>query len=498
MERNNNFYNRLSTLLRYSAVIVSLIFTLTYIFVALSRIGYPFELEWMEGASVIHVKRILEGRSLYVRPNIEFTPFFYTPLYFYISSLFSLILGLGFTPLRIVSFLSSLGSLGVIYFWVKEETQDKTSGIIAAGLFAATFKLSGFWYDIARVDSLFLFLSLSGACLIKVRSSAGSFIISGILFSLAFLTKQTALVLILPLAIYILIYKRKLLIYFLVTIILGMGGPTLFFHIATKRWYYYYLFYLPRNHEIIKENYIAFWTKDLFSPLFISLGISVLYLIKEFSGKSRENAIYYILLFCGFLFGSWMSRLHVGGWLNVLMPAYAAISIVFGIGINALSRNSEEKGSLLRTNIPLVLYIACLLQYSLLSYNPIMQIPTKEDRKAGEYLIQTMKNIDGEIFVPYHSYLAEMAGKRSYMHVHSLFDISRGDSTNIAEEFQNELIAAIQSRKFKAVFLDAPRITTSFDEYYKMKKIIFNNGKVFFPVTGMKTRPEFIFVPGNQ
>jgi 4-amino-4-deoxy-L-arabinose transferase-like glycosyltransferase len=495
VEQNKNSHTGIAILLRYAAVLFSLIFIGIYIFVALSRIGYPFELEWMEGASVIHVTRILEGRSLYVRPSLEFTPFFYPPLYFYISAFFALILGPGFLPLRIVSFLSSLGSLGVIYFWVKEETQDKTSGIIAAGFFAATFKLSGFWYDIARVDSLFLFLSLGGACLIKVRSSPKSFILAGALFSLAFLTKQTAIVLVAPLALYILIYKRKLLVYFLIPILLGMGGPTLLLYIATKRWYYYYLFYLPKNHEIIKENYIAFWTRDLFSPLFISLGISILFLIKESPGKSREKGIYYILLFMGFLIGSWMSRLHVGGWLNVLMPAYAAVSIVFGVGIGALGQNPDKDASFMRKNIPFLLYILCLLQYSILSYNPILQIPTQEDRKSGEYLIQTMKNIHGEIFVPYHSYLAEMAGKKSYMHVHSLFDISRGDRSNIGEEFQDELISAIRNQKFKAVFLDAPRITTRFEEYYTMEGILFNNSHVFFPVTGMKTRPEFLFVP---
>jgi 4-amino-4-deoxy-L-arabinose transferase-like glycosyltransferase len=498
MERNDNFHKNLAVLLRYAAFIVSLIFIIAYVFVALSRIGYPFELEWMEGASVIHVKRILEGESLYVQPGLEFTPFFYPPLYFYISALFTLIMGLGFLPLRMVSFISSIGCLCVIYFWVKEETRDKISGIISVGLFAATFKLCGFWFDVARVDSLFLFLCLIGGCLIKFRSTPGAFILSGMFFSLAFLTKQTALVLAAPLVIYILIFKRKLFFYLLIPMIVGMASPFLILHIATKKWYYYYLFYLPRNHEIIKENYIAFWLKDLFSPLFIALAISIVFLFMEYSRKSWENVIFYSLIFLGFLFGSWMSRLHVGGWLNVLMPAYAAISIVSGIGTRALYQHLREIKSPRVKNIGFVLYIAVLIQYALLSYDPFQQIPTKEDRKAGEDLIQTMKNIDGEIFVPYHSYLAEMAGKKSYMHVHSLFDISRGDRTNIGNEFQDELISAIRNQKFKAIFLDVPRITTSFDEYYKTEKILFNKSKAFYPVTGMKTRPEFLFVPKEK
>ncbi|MBN1902703.1 glycosyltransferase family 39 protein, partial [Candidatus Sumerlaeota bacterium] len=495
MEQEEKLDKRLTAALRYLAVLVSLVYILAYIFVVLSRIGYPFELEWMEGASVIHIKRILEGKPLYVRPTIEFVPFFYTPFYFYISTLFSLILGLGFLPLRIVSFLSSLGSLCVIYYWVKTETRDKIFGIMAAGFFAAAFKLSGFWYDIARVDSLFLFFALAGALLVKFRSSPISFILSGVLFSLSFWTKQTALVLFAPLSIYILIYKRKFLIPFLATTITAVGGMSLLVNIITRKWYYYYVFFLPGKGDIVTENYIAFWTRDIFSPLCIGFGISVVFIVIELSGKSKERGMFYLLLFLGFIFSSWMSRLHAGGWLNVLTPGYAVILIVFVIGMSRLAEHSERNPSPFKKFIPIILYLLCLLQFSLASYNPMSQIPTQEDRKAGEYLIQTMKNIDGEIFVPYHSYLAEMAGKKSYMHVYALFDISRGDVTPIGREFLDDLIDGIRNQKFKAIFLDAPRITTRFDEFYRVDKILFGNRNAFFPVTGMKTRPEFMFVP---
>ena len=87
----------------------AVLYVVVFCVIVVSRISYPYELEWMEGGSVDHVKRILSGLQLYVEPDLQFVPFIYTPVYFYVSALFSKLLGIGFFPLRMVSFLSSLG-----------------------------------------------------------------------------------------------------------------------------------------------------------------------------------------------------------------------------------------------------------------------------------------------------------------------------------------------------------------------------------------------------
>ncbi|MBL8716184.1 MAG: hypothetical protein JNL79_09325, partial [Myxococcales bacterium] len=62
-------------------------FLVLYVFVALRRLVYPFDLEWMEGGMVDQVRWILAGHKLYVKPSIDFVPFIYNPLYFYVSAL---------------------------------------------------------------------------------------------------------------------------------------------------------------------------------------------------------------------------------------------------------------------------------------------------------------------------------------------------------------------------------------------------------------------------
>src|SRR6267143_1685706 len=90
-------------------------YILAYLFVALARMGYPFELEWMEGGMVDHVRRVLLGLPIYAKPSIEFVSFLYPPLYYEAAAVFSKVLGPGFLPLRLLSFLSSVGVFVLIF-----------------------------------------------------------------------------------------------------------------------------------------------------------------------------------------------------------------------------------------------------------------------------------------------------------------------------------------------------------------------------------------------
>jgi len=124
--------------------------------VALQRIDYPFELERMEGSMVDHMLRVYHGKSLYPKPSLEFVSAIYPPIYFWISALVAKIVGVGFFPLRLVSFLASLVNFALVFRIIHRETGIVSSGILAAGLFIGTFGLGGAWFDIARMDSLFL------------------------------------------------------------------------------------------------------------------------------------------------------------------------------------------------------------------------------------------------------------------------------------------------------------------------------------------------------
>jgi hypothetical protein len=78
----------------------------SYLVVALARVAYPYDLEWMEGGVLEHVARVLHGQPLYVPPSLEFTPYIYAPLYYYVGALFAKLFGLRLLALRMVSILA--------------------------------------------------------------------------------------------------------------------------------------------------------------------------------------------------------------------------------------------------------------------------------------------------------------------------------------------------------------------------------------------------------
>src|SRR3569833_2402600 len=134
-----------------------------YLFTAVHRMRYPFELEWMEGGVLEHVKRVVSGQPLYAAPSLDFAAFIYNPLYYYVAAPFCAVFGVGLFPLRLVSFVASLSSFLLLFFLVKKHTGQLLAGILAAGLFAATFVVGGSWFDLARIDSLGLALLLGAA-----------------------------------------------------------------------------------------------------------------------------------------------------------------------------------------------------------------------------------------------------------------------------------------------------------------------------------------------
>src|SRR6185295_9486540 len=118
---------RVLGLARALSLLLAAAFLACYLAIALARIGYPYELEWMEGGMVEHVRRLVEGRAIYAEPSLEFVSFLYPPLYYAVCAVPSVVLGTGFLPLRLVSFGSSLGVLALMFLLVRRETGEVSS-----------------------------------------------------------------------------------------------------------------------------------------------------------------------------------------------------------------------------------------------------------------------------------------------------------------------------------------------------------------------------------
>jgi hypothetical protein len=110
--------------------------------------------------------------------------------------------------------------------------------------------------------------------------------------------------------------------------------------------------------------------------------------------------------------GAWASRLHSLSFVNVALPAYAALALVFAVAVSDISQG-DDASRLMRAAS---MYAVAVLQLIRLLYVPATLVPTAEDVAAGRAFIATLARVPGDPFVPYHGYLASWVGKPTNAH----------------------------------------------------------------------------------
>ncbi len=496
-----SLFDRGATVLKYLVLVGAALYIALYITLAILRIPYPYELEWMEGSSVDHVQRVLEGKSLYVAPSVEFVPMIYPPLYYYVSAGVAKFTGIGFTPLRLVSFFASLGCLLLIFLWVRRETQSWQAALLAAGLFAASYRIGGAWLDIARVDSLFLLFLLAAAYSIRFYDTLTSYVVAGVLLALSFLTKQVALVAAVPLIVRVLFRERRNASSAILlggTFVVIAAGVTLILNSVSEGWYSYYVFDVASSHPIVQTHWLRFWSRDILLPMAIACLLALFFVFIRLIQQRKDHVWFYSLFAAGMLGASWLSRLKAGGYDNCLIPAYAALAILLGVAVPVALKFHDEKlhEELEKTLARSFLYAALMIQFLVLSYNPLNQIPTQADRAAGDSLIRKMASVNGNVFLPFHGYLSSLAGKKSHAHVMAIHDVLISTNDKGKAILQADIAQALQERRFAAILLDVEHPEEiPLEQDYAMQEKIFERAEVFRPVTGWITRPEFVYKP---
>ncbi|HEX6737625.1 MAG TPA: glycosyltransferase family 39 protein [Vicinamibacteria bacterium] len=473
--------------LRAIAVALAVAFVALWLGVALARLGHPFELEWLEGGSLDHVRRVLEGRPLYGPPSLEFTPFMYTPLYYYASAVSAHAFGPTLPALRLVSLLASLATLVLLGDLVRRETGRVSAGLLAAGLYAATFRISGAWFDVARVDALCLALVAASLYALRVGRSAASALASGVLLALAVQTKQVAALAVLPFALAAWPASRRRAWQFTAAFLLAAGATAVACDHASGGWYRYYVFTLTRQHQLIPRELWAFWLRDLVWPLPFALAIVVA--AARTAGPHRAALRFHAVAGAGLLAMALISRMNVGGYHNVVMPAHLLAALLFGLAAGGLD------GSRWST----ALHAACAVQLLMRGYDPRRLVPTAADRAAGERLVADLRARPGPILLPSHPYLLPLAGHPGHAHQMALNDVLLNERhQEIRQLVAAPLREALRERRYRAIVLDPWFwFRAEVERCYRLEAPAFADERVFWPVTGAPTRPEAVYVPGG-
>ena len=486
--------------LSLAAVSASLLFVAMFLYVSLSRISYPFELEWLEGLSLQHVKRVLGPSGLYVKPTIDFIPNLYPPLHAYVGAVVCSVFGAHFTALRAISLLSALGVLALIYQFVARETSTRASllnvpAIVAVGLFIATYDRVGGWFDIARVDSLLFFLVMLGLFMLRFYPSAGGFVVAGLFFVMAGFVKQSGFLIAVPLIGAVVLAHRRRGLYFggaigLVAAIVTVAVASLY----EGNWFYYYVIDMPTRHPEVQGSA----AESLWLDVIASMPISCLLACFAFFPGDGDAPRHRRIILGAFLVGgvgvSLAIRARVGAFVNDLIPAYLAVSILAGVGLERLFRHGRARAEW--RLVPAYSLVLVLAQFWMLRYDPIVHIPTRDDRQAGERIVEQLKAIPGDVFLPHHGYLAEMAGKRSFAHTLAIDNLRLEDRGPNREFIEGQISSALAQKRFGAVIVESDGWNLdAIKEHYKPGQLLNTSPGVFFPREGGALRPEQVFVP---
>ncbi len=485
--------------------VIAISYTLEFFVLAVIRMLYPFELEWIEGAHLDEIRWIMTGHFPYGPPSISFLPSSYTPLYFYLSALAMKFLGVGFVAPRLISIVSTLGTLLLIFTLVKKEAHSPIPAIIAVGIYTASFRFAGAWMDLTKTDSLFLFLIIFGFWIGQRYSKWWGMVASGIIFVLAYFTKQMSLPIVLVMApISLASSKGRTWLQWLTVAILG---PVVFEALdsISKGWFSFYTFDAIALHKRTMD-FMIFWRAFLpkMWPALLMALLFLIFVLKDTHVKQwkwPERFWQLLGLATALLLGSWSITLKVWTYDNSYLLACLGIAIIAGLGFGELM-----KLDLLMIRqfdfLPFFISGAIILfgvQFLLLYYDPIAQIPTQEDRQAGNNLVALVRDLPGDVLVFNHGYVNYLAGKNSYLQISALLDVIGGnepkhnsDTYWRREQVWQTFNQARSKQIFDWAITDEPN--QSWAPYYIYTRSIFHQPSVFFPVTGGLFRPESLMV----
>jgi hypothetical protein len=480
----------------------------------LLRLPYPFELEWMEGAMVDHAARVRSGLDVYASPGPDHVALLYTPLLYWCGAIAAAVLGDGFAALRLVSVLATLGCAALLFVFVRDRTRRRDAGIWATGLFLGGYGWLQTWYDLARNDTLMLCLVLATVVLLQ-RPGRRATVLAAAAATLAFLAKQTALLWLPAIALGCAALDRRRGMLFAGTTALLLGGTVLGCHLATDGWFTFFVFTMARGHVLSTETGVAFVAEDLV-PVLPLLAGAAWFVAAQWRAGERRDALWLGAVVAGGLCASCLSRMHLGGFDNVLMYAFAALCAVAPL--------------LLAKGPPRAVALLLLAQFALLTVDvrslwqdrPVLlaagprHLPTAAHERANRELLAFVREQTGPVLVPFHGHLAAMAGKPRGMHAQAVWDLARGiadppaapvdaaqaEHRAIVVAFVQRCADALREHSYRAIVLDAQGgpafeviLSPGLGAYQRSDRVLLTEPSALQPPVGMPTHSPYVWVP---
>jgi hypothetical protein len=454
------------TQLLESLPLLAAVFTLLgFIIAAYFRITFAYPMWVMETPAMQAIRRIVQGQPLYARPTLEYVAPIYAPLFFYVSALVSHLVGVNLVAPRLVSLAASLGAAALVGYLVWGETRRMLLSIVAAGLFISTTALSSHSLDLARVDPLCLFLLLAAITAARAaqrqtrhqRRAVLLNLASGVLTGLAVLTKQTAFTMAIPLLLVAVLDRRwQSALAYLAGVLTTAAVGALLLYRQFGSWAEYFLVRLPQQHSLTLSQLGVFWTDKLLPGASILLLFASVFFIGRALRREFGVVRFWLLVSLGMLGLAWGATLNRWSDDNVLLPAFALLSVLGMCGFDETLRRIGT-GSRDARAFRTFAFALVAVEFLIIGYNPRESAPLRSDVWGNDRFVEIVDGLPGTVFAPDFPELAYGAGKGDSAFGISTLELTGGFGGRPLPESSDWLAnfrSALDARRYDQLLLD--------------------------------------------
>jgi hypothetical protein len=482
------------------------------------RVGYPYDLEWMEGGLLHHALRIRQGQGIYVAPSVEFIPYLYTPLYPTLLALFGGPFGISYLLGRVVSIIGLCGiaATALASFAVRGRMFGAAlvGVVLALGLFAAFYPYVEGWYDLVRADTFFLFMTTAALAGLPLWATSddgvvghGKVAAGAALMVLAFFCKQTGIFYVaLGGAIVVVVNWRRAPTYVAMAGLLGLGGCWILDR-ATHGWFWTYVSEIHRAHDFNWDRFYTSFGHILWhfpAPTIVVVAALLLVAVTRYRiGALPAPAQPFVLWTAAFAVSTVVGAV---GWgtefahFNAYMPAFLHGALAAGAAVPATIaclralRRDHPHGHALATVGGIAVALPLAITCAITRWQPQRFIPTAADVAAGSRLIQRLAAIEGDLWIPSHPWYAVLAGKQPHVHRMGIKDVTTRQTRTI-----EGLDDTLARHGFAALVLDNrdvhnPGELPALRRHYRPALVLPRNERPRV-YTGASVVPESIWIP---
>lgn len=485
------------------------------------RVGFPLELEWMEGGVLHQAHRFAHGQALYPPPSSDFVPFLYTPLFAIVLGTLGKMLGIGYGLGRVLSIVSSVAIGWAIWTAVAGEGKPKAHRIAAVGLFGAGYVFTFRWLDLARPDTMAMALCVWA--LVLLRHSKGSHrkaALAGLLMALSFWTKQTAATFVIASGVGALLVAPRQLPVYAGTIAVIDGGGVLLGNAMTDGRLWHYIYELHQTHAFNEERFEKkTWGMFMHAGPFVLLAVfvSLWGLARRLRSSAARVAEGAGPLYWGLMAGTGLLVSALGystQWAepNAFIPGVLMGSIALGVVLPTEGALASVAGVL----VALQLVFSTAVEPT---YQPIQRegwgalaksyqwqrwertVPSAARRARAAALRDDIERAPGPVFALQRPWWAILAGGEGHVGSMGITDVLPDDRAAI----QRSLLEALKEARFAQVWTegDPPRWLARGLRRYSLQRRLHGAERVrpmsgYMSEAGMVTRyraDQLMFAP---